>query len=43
MVTQALIAINVLVFLAETASGASLGGGGAAGSVYENGALFGPT
>jgi membrane associated rhomboid family serine protease len=42
VVTQALIAINVLVFIAETAAGASLGGGGAAGSVYEKGALFGP-
>ena len=28
IVTQALIAINVIVFLAETATGASLGGGG---------------
>jgi membrane associated rhomboid family serine protease len=42
VVTQALVVLNVLVFIAETAAGASLGGGGAAGSVYENGALFGP-
>ena len=41
VVTQALVALNVLVFIAETASGASLGGG-AAGSVYVHGALFGP-
>ncbi len=40
-VTQILIAINVIVFLAETASGAPLGGGGG-GSVYINGALYGP-
>jgi membrane associated rhomboid family serine protease len=42
VVTQALIVINVLVFIAETASGASLGGGGPAGQVYLKGALFGP-
>lgn len=42
VVTQALVALNVLVFIAETAAGASLGGGGAAGSVYVHGALFGP-
>jgi membrane associated rhomboid family serine protease len=41
VVTQALIVINVLVFLAETAAGAPLQGGGA-GSVYVHGALFGP-
>ncbi|HWE31948.1 MAG TPA: rhomboid family intramembrane serine protease, partial [Solirubrobacteraceae bacterium] len=41
IVTQAIIAINVVVFLAEVASGTSLGGG-AAGSVYLHGALFGP-
>ncbi|MGI8429522.1 MAG: rhomboid family intramembrane serine protease [Solirubrobacteraceae bacterium] len=40
-VTQALIAINVIVFFAETAAGASLGSGGG-GTVYEKGALFGP-
>jgi len=42
VVTQALIVINVLVFLAETASGAPLGGGGG-GTVYLHGALFGPS
>jgi membrane associated rhomboid family serine protease len=41
VVTQALITINVLVFLAETAAGAPLGGGGG-GSVFNNGALYGP-
>jgi membrane associated rhomboid family serine protease len=39
--TQALIAINVIVFLAETAAGAPLGGGGG-GSVWFHGALYGP-
>ncbi|SRR5579884_2791801 len=39
--TQALIAINVIVFLAETAAGAPLGGGGG-GTVWFHGALFGP-
>lgn len=41
VVTQALIALNVIVFLVETASGAPLGGGGG-GSVWTHGALFGP-
>jgi membrane associated rhomboid family serine protease len=41
LVTQALIAINVIVFIAETAAGAPLGGGGG-GSVFIHGALFGP-
>jgi membrane associated rhomboid family serine protease len=43
-VTQILIAINVLVFLAETATGSSLGGigGNSPGTVYLKGALFGP-
>ncbi len=41
VVTQALIAVNVVAFLIETASGAPLGGGGG-GSVYFHGALFGP-
>ncbi len=39
--TQVLIAINVLVFLAETATGSSLGGG-VGGTVYLKGVLFGP-
>jgi len=41
VVTRALIAINVLVFFAETATGGQLGGGGG-GTVFEKGALFGP-
>ena len=41
VVTQALIAINVLAFLIETAAGAPLGGGGG-GSVWFHGSLFGP-
>jgi membrane associated rhomboid family serine protease len=41
VVTQALIAINVAAFIAETAAGAPLGGGGG-GQVYIKGALFGP-
>jgi membrane associated rhomboid family serine protease len=39
--TQVLIAINVIVFVAEVATGASLGGG-ASGTVFDKGALFGP-
>ncbi|MGH8918225.1 MAG: rhomboid family intramembrane serine protease, partial [Actinomycetes bacterium] len=41
VVTQVLIAINVIVFVAETATGAPLGGGGG-GTVWNHGALFGP-
>jgi membrane associated rhomboid family serine protease len=40
-VTQALIAINVAVFIAETAAGAQLGGG-SAGVVFRKGDLLGP-
>jgi membrane associated rhomboid family serine protease len=42
--TQILIAINVLVFLAETATGTPLGGAtnGTLGTLYEKGALAGP-
>jgi membrane associated rhomboid family serine protease len=40
-VTQALIAINVAVFLAELASGGTLGSG-TGGTVLAKGALFGP-
>lgn len=39
-ITQALIALNVIVFLAETAAGASLGGGGG-GTVFNHGDLYG--
>jgi membrane associated rhomboid family serine protease len=42
-VTQALIAINVAVFIAELASGASINGGGREGTVLTKGALFGPS
>ena len=41
VVTQALIAINVVAFLIETAAGAPLGGGGG-GSVWIHGVLYGP-
>jgi membrane associated rhomboid family serine protease len=39
--TRALIAINVIVFLAETAGGAPVGGGGG-GTIWDHGVLFGP-
>ncbi|HEV2819608.1 MAG TPA: rhomboid family intramembrane serine protease, partial [Solirubrobacteraceae bacterium] len=39
-VTRALIAVNVIVFVAQLASGGSIRGGG--GGVYEYGATFGP-
>jgi membrane associated rhomboid family serine protease len=39
--TQALIALNVLVFVIETAAGSNLGGGGS-GTIYQHGALYGP-
>jgi len=42
LVTQVLIAINVIAFLAETAAGASLGGSGG-GTVWLHGVLFGPS
>ena len=41
IVTRTLIAINVIVFIAETATGAPLGGGGG-GTIWNHGALFGP-
>lgn len=40
-VTQILIAINVIVFFAETATGAPLGGGGG-GTIFNKGLLYGP-
>jgi membrane associated rhomboid family serine protease len=42
LVTQALIAINVAVYIAESASGVSQGGGGG-GQIYIKGALYGPS
>src|SRR5438270_8007755 len=41
VVTQALIAINIAVFVAESLSSARLGGGGG-GTVFTKGALYGP-
>ncbi|HET9105546.1 MAG TPA: rhomboid family intramembrane serine protease [Solirubrobacteraceae bacterium] len=43
-VTRILIAVNVLVFIAETATGSSLGGSGIGGpsSVFYKGMLYGP-
>jgi membrane associated rhomboid family serine protease len=41
IVTQVLIAINLLIFIAETATGAPLGGGGG-GTVWNHGILYGP-
>lgn len=42
--TRALIVINVIVFLAETASGASVGGcSGGCGTVWNHGVLYGPS
>jgi membrane associated rhomboid family serine protease len=41
IVTQTLIALNVIVFIAETATGAPLGGGGG-GTVWNHGVLYGP-
>jgi membrane associated rhomboid family serine protease len=41
VVTQTLIALNVIAFLIETAAGAPLGGGGG-GTVWNHGVLFGP-
>ena len=37
-----LIAINVIVFVAEVATGTSLGGSSSAGTVFVKGALYGP-
>jgi membrane associated rhomboid family serine protease len=44
VVTQALIAINVAVFIGETATGTPLGGVNSSGfgTLYDKGALFGP-
>jgi membrane associated rhomboid family serine protease len=41
IVTQALIAINIAIYIAESAAGTSAGGGG--GSFYTHAALFGPS
>ncbi len=41
IVTEALIVINVIVFIAETAAGGSLGAN-SGGTIFNHGALFGP-
>jgi membrane associated rhomboid family serine protease len=41
VVTQALIVINVVVFLAETLAGSPFGGGGG-GTIWNHGVLYGP-
>jgi membrane associated rhomboid family serine protease len=41
VVTYTLIALNVIVFLAEGGAGASLGSGGG-GTIFQKGALYGP-
>lgn len=41
VVTQALIAINVIAFLIETAAGSGLGSGGG-GAIWNHGVLYGP-
>jgi membrane associated rhomboid family serine protease len=41
-VTQALIAINVAVYIAEVAAGATVNGGAAKGSILDHGGLLGP-
>jgi membrane associated rhomboid family serine protease len=43
IVTRALIVVNVIVFLAETATGVKLGGcSGSCGTVWNHGVLYGP-
>jgi membrane associated rhomboid family serine protease len=42
-VTQALIAINVAVFIAEVVSGATINGGSSRGTILGDGGLFGPS
>jgi membrane associated rhomboid family serine protease len=42
VVTQVIIAINVIAFLVETGAGAPLGGGGG-GTIWNHGVLFGPS
>jgi membrane associated rhomboid family serine protease len=42
MVTYVLIAINVVVWLAEGSTGSSIAGGAGSGTVFTKGALFGP-
>jgi membrane associated rhomboid family serine protease len=42
VVTEALIAVNVVVFIAELAGGATVNGGGGEGTVLAHGGLFGP-
>jgi membrane associated rhomboid family serine protease len=42
MLTHVLIAVNVVVWLAEGSTGSSLAGGTSGGTVFTKGALFGP-
>ena len=42
-ITQSLIAINVIAFLAETAAGGGLGSGYGSGTVWVHGVLYGPS
>jgi membrane associated rhomboid family serine protease len=42
VVTQALIAINILAYIVESAGGASLGGGAGGGDIINHGGLLGP-
>src|SRR5438094_5502903 len=42
VVTQALIAINIIAYIIESAGGASLNGGAGGGDIINHGGLLGP-